>query len=193
MTTKLEEQIFNHLKQNDAPIDYSTKFKGSATPSPPMSRWQDSNLHLKYIRDIIEQMNPVSMQKTLIENDDFVTLGDIGRVMFGIPKGLPEKGLTKSQKWLIDRLNNLGDMPMTQATAIKRLAEFLSPFTNEVINRTKEVSDKLGEVPGEIQDIPSEILNIIDESLESGTLKPIGDKRKREYLDSRDKSTDIEL
>ena len=208
---KLEEQIFNYLKQKgkrneifsgnraiephgiaspkqaidptslneESPYniergDFSARPSSSAKDLPNLNSIRETD-----DRKLLEQ---VLAQKDFIQNDDLVTVGDLGRVMFGMPEGLPEKGLTKSQKWLIDRLNNLGDVPMPRLTAAKRLVEFLSPFTNELINRAGKAADKLGEVPGEIQDIPSNILEIINESLESGTLKPIGDKKKRERI-----------
>ena len=201
--SKLEEQVFNYLKQK---AERNEIFSGKRAISPrdaivPPKQDIDStylNKESLYniergdfsarpsstssITDDRKLLESVLVQKDFIQNDDLITVGDLGRVMFGMPEGLPEKGLTKSQKWLIDRLNNLGDVPMPRLTAAKRLVEFLSPFTNELINRTGKAADKLGEVPGEIQDIPSNILEIINESLESGTLKPIGDKKKRERI-----------
>tara|TARA_R100000808_G_C2120923_1_gene132240 strand:- start:217 stop:897 length:681 start_codon:yes stop_codon:yes gene_type:complete len=214
MTTKLEEQIFNHLKQQgrrneifsgnraiephgmpiappEATIDstslneespYSIE-RGDFSARPSSSITKDMPLverEMSY--DAKQLLDQVLAQKDFIQNDDLVTVGDLGRFIFGMPQGLPEEGLTKSQKWLMNRLNDIGDIPASNATAIKRLAEFLSPFTNELINRTGKLSEKLGEVPGAIQNIPAGILKIIDESLESGTLEPIGDKWKREEV-----------
>ena len=207
MTTKLEEQIFNHLKQkgrrdeifsgnraielDDMPIDQpeagidSTSLnKKSPYGDVAHPAYDDPKMRLlrKNMDKTLEFVTNALTQKDFIQNDDLVTVGDLGRFMFGMPQGLPEEGLTKSQKWLMNRLNNIGDIPATNATAIKRLAEFLSPFTDELINRTGKLSEKLGEVPGAIQNIPAGILKIIDESLESGTLQPIGDKWKKEEV-----------